>query len=89
MGLDQVIRANAEALFPGMVVGSASLFRVCRDAEVELDEADVVSKRMMVEEELRQRRFEPVVRLEVQPGAEPTMVAELEARFGLTSGRRL
>ena len=40
---------------------------------------------MMVEEELRQRRFEPVVRLEVQPGAEATMVAELEARFGLTS----
>ena len=68
-----------------MVIGSASLFRVCRDAEVELDEADVVSKRMMVEEELRQRRFEPVVRLEVQPGAEATMVAELEARFGLTS----
>ena len=85
VGLDQVIRANAEALFPGMVVGSASLFRVCRDAEVELDEADAVSKRMMVEEELRQRRFEPVVRLEVQPGAEATMVAELEARFGLTS----
>ena len=85
VGLDQVIRANAEALFPGMVIGSASLFRVCRDAEVELDEADAVSKRMMVEEELRQRRFEPVVRLEVQPDAEPTMVAELEARFGLAS----
>ncbi len=85
VGLDQVIRANAEALFPGMVVGNASLFRVCRDAEVELDEADAVSKRMMVEEELRQRRFEPVVRLEVQPGAEASMVAELETRFGLTA----
>jgi polyphosphate kinase len=85
VGLDQVIRANAEALFPGMVINSASLFRVCRDAEVELDEADAASKRLMVEEELRQRRFEPVVRLEVQPDAEPTMVAELEGRFALTA----
>ena len=82
VGLDQVIRANAESLFPGMEIGSASLFRVCRDAEVELDDADAASKRLMVEEELRQRRFEPVVRLEVQPDAEPAMVAELEGRFG-------
>ncbi len=85
VGLDQVIRANAESLFPGMEIGSASLFRVCRDAEVELDDADAASKRLMVEEELRQRRFEPVVRLEVQPDAEPAMVAELEGRFGLTA----
>ena len=85
VGLDQVIRANAESLFPGMEIGSASLFRVCRDAEVELDDAEAASKRLMVEEELRQRRFEPVVRLEVQPDAEPAMVAELEGRFGLTA----
>ena len=83
VGLDQVIRANAERLFPGMVVAGASLFRVLRDADVELDENDGLSKRAMVEEELRQRRFEPVVRLEVQPDADPAMVAELVDRFGL------
>jgi polyphosphate kinase len=83
VGLDQVIRANAERLFPGMLVASASLFRVCRDADVELDENDGLSKRAMVEEELRQRRFEPVVRLEVQPDADGAMVAELVDRFGL------
>ncbi|MGZ8698104.1 MAG: polyphosphate kinase 1, partial [Gaiellaceae bacterium] len=86
VGLDQVIRANAEKLFPGMVVVRASLFRVCRDAEVELEEDDAVSsKRALVEQEVRQRRFEPVVRLEVQPDAEPAMVSELRERFGLTS----
>jgi polyphosphate kinase len=83
VGLDQVIRANAERLFPGMLVASASLFRVTRDADVELDENDGLSKRAMVEEELRQRRFEPVVRLEVQPDADPAMVAELVDRFAL------
>ena len=83
VGLDQVIRANAERLFPGMIVASASLFRVLRDADVELDENDGLSKRAMVEEELRQRRFEPVVRLEVQPDADAAMVAELVDRFSL------
>jgi polyphosphate kinase len=84
VGLHQVIAANAERLFPGMVIRSASLFRVCRDAEVELVEHDtVVSKRALVEREILQRRFEPVVRLEVQPDADPAMVTELMERFAL------
>jgi polyphosphate kinase len=33
VGLEQVIAANAPKLFPGMVIESSSLFRVCRDAE--------------------------------------------------------
>ncbi len=86
VGLDQVIAANADRLFPGMVILSASLFRVCRDAEVEPDEDDtVVSKRTVVEREIMQRRFEPVVRLEIQPDADRAMVAELMQRFALTA----
>jgi polyphosphate kinase len=84
VGLAQVIEANASKLFPGMKVTSASLFRVCRDAEVEVDD-DGESKRALVEQELRQRRFEPVVRLEIQPNADRAMVAELEDRFLLTA----
>ena len=83
VGLEQVVAGNAEKLFPGMTIESASLFRVCRDAEVEVDD-DGVSKRTLVERELRQRRFEPVVRLEIQPGADAEMVAELADRFALT-----
>jgi polyphosphate kinase len=85
VGLEQVIAANAPKLFPGMVIESGSLFRVCRDAEVELDDDDGVSKRALVELELRQRRFEPVVRLEIQPGADPAMVSELRTRFALAA----
>jgi polyphosphate kinase len=84
VGLDQVIAANAEWLFPGMVVESASLFRISRDAEVDLED-DGESKRELVERELQQRRFEPVVRLEVQPDADPAMVSELMQRFALTA----
>jgi polyphosphate kinase len=84
VSLGEVIRANAGKLFPGMVIASASLFRVCRDAEVELDSADGLSKRALVEQEVQLRRFEPVVRLEVQPDADSRMVAELKERFHLT-----
>jgi polyphosphate kinase len=59
-----LIAANAEKLFPGMEIVTASLFRVCRDAEVELEGEEGVSKRALVEREVQQRRFEPVVRLE-------------------------
>jgi polyphosphate kinase len=84
VSLGEVIRANAGKLFPGMVIVSASLFRVCRDAEVELDSADGLSKRALVEQEVQLRRFEPVVRLEVQPDADSRLVAELKERFHLT-----
>jgi polyphosphate kinase len=83
VSIDQVIAANAQKLFPGMAIESASLFRVCRDAEVEVDDDDGASKRALVERELQQRRFEPVVRLELLPGADPEMVAELRSRFAL------
>ena len=86
VSLDEVIAANATKLFPGMAIARASLFRVCRDAEVEADEQDDgVSKRALVEREVLQRRFEPVVRLEIQPDADLAMVAELRERFALTS----
>jgi polyphosphate kinase len=83
VSLAQVVAANAPRLFPGMTIESASLFRVCRDAEVEVDD-DGISKRALVERELKQRRFEPVVRLEIQPDADPAMVGELRERFALT-----
>src|SRR5262249_55512228 len=54
--LAEVIAANAQKLFPGMEITNASLFRVCRDAEVELAD-DGESKRALVERELQQRRF--------------------------------
>jgi polyphosphate kinase len=84
VSLEQVIAANAHKLFPGMEIAGASLFRVCRDAEVELDD-DGVGKRALVERELQQRRFEPVVRLEIKPDADPEMVTELRERFSLTA----
>src|SRR3954447_17665354 len=70
--LEDVIARNLHRLFPGMQILSHDVFRVTRDADLEVsDEADDLLE--AVEAELRQRRFGEVVRLEI--GA--TMSADL------------
>ena len=65
--LEDLIARHLDALFPGMEIVSHGLFRVTRDADFTVsDEADDLLQ--AVEEELRQRRFGEVVRLEVSAG---------------------
>jgi polyphosphate kinase len=67
--LMDVIRWNLADLFPGMSVVEVMPFRVTRNAEVELDpDDDDAPLADQVEEELRRRRFERVVRLEYGAG---------------------
>ncbi|MGH2943507.1 MAG: polyphosphate kinase 1, partial [Solirubrobacteraceae bacterium] len=70
VGLEEVIAANLERLFPGMEVVSHGYFRVTRDADFEVsDEADDLLQ--AVEAELRRRRFGEAVRLEVDVDIDP------------------
>ena len=67
--LEQVIGANLGALFPGMEVTGWHAFRITRYSDLELarvDEADDLLE--TIEEQVFQRRFGEVVRLEVQEG---------------------
>ena len=82
--LEELIRHNAQRLFPGMEIVDASLFRILRNAEVELDEEDNDSLREAITEALRQRRFEPVVRVDFAPGPNPAVRQVLVERFELT-----
>ena len=69
--LVELIRHNLGDLFPGMIITSTMLFRVTRNADVAQDPEDVEDLRELVEEEIRQRRFEPVVRLETPVQTDP------------------
>ncbi|MBW3570699.1 MAG: polyphosphate kinase 1 [Gemmatimonadetes bacterium] len=64
--LEEVIRASFAALYPGMEVEPAHTFRVTRSAELHLDRTQVEDLLHAVEEQVRKRRFRPVVRLEVE-----------------------
>jgi polyphosphate kinase len=64
--LEQIIAANLDALFPGMEVLEHHLFRVTRNADLELEEEEAPDLLLAIEEELRKRRFGRVVRLEIE-----------------------
>ena len=82
--LVDLIRHNLDDLFPGMTVVNVMPFRVTRNADVEQDPEAFEDLRELVEQELRQRKFQPVVRLEVPPGADPWMLRLLMQELELT-----
>jgi polyphosphate kinase len=79
----QIIRENAYKLFRGMKISAATVFRATRDAEVPVNDDDDLSPRDMVREQIRQRRYEPGVRLEFCAGADPGLSRMVMERFGL------
>lgn len=83
--LHEVIRGNIEKLYGGMTISGMTLVRITRDAEVELEDDSATELRALVEEQIRQRRYEPVVRLEFGPGADPVIREMLRVRFQLSS----
>ncbi len=66
--LESVIGANLQHLFPGMKVLENHLFRVTRNADVEMDEEDADDLLAMITAEIRLRRMADVVRLELPQG---------------------
>ena len=68
-----------------MKIKGMSIVRITRDAEVELEDDDSIGIREQVLEQVRQRRYEPVVRLEFGPGADPEIKEMLRKRFELST----
>ncbi len=66
--LEEIISNNLELLFPDTIIESCQLFRVTRNAIAEKDEEQADDLLEMIEAELRERKFAPVVRLEVSAG---------------------
>ena len=85
ISLHELIRGNVHKLYGGMTLSAMTLVRITRDAEVELVEASDAEIRLLVEEQVRQRRYEPVVRLEFGPGSDKGIRDLLRERFQLTS----
>jgi polyphosphate kinase len=80
--LEDVMMNNLDMLFPGMQVVACEIFRVTRNANTEKDEEEADDLMEMIESELKERRFAPIVRLEVGSGMEALhrgrLAAELE-----------
>lgn len=72
--LQDLIRANLQALFPGMTIHEHVYFRVTRSAGVQKDDLETMNFLQSVEADLKQRRFARPVRLEIEPNPPATLV---------------
>lgn len=75
--LEEVVRDAFGSLYPGMEADTPCVFRVTRSAELNLEREQVEDLLHAVEEQVRKRRFRPVVRLEVEEGMPVGMRAML------------
>jgi len=81
--LEEIIAHNLDLLFPGMVIQRTELFRVTRNADVEGDEDKADDLLALIESELQERKFAPIVRLQVATGMDATHRGRLAAELGL------
>jgi polyphosphate kinase len=83
VALGDLIANNLDLLFPGMKIAFCDLFRVTRNAITEKDEEQADDLLQMIESELRERKFAPVIRLEVTAKMGKSQRGMLAAELGL------
>ncbi|MCS6849624.1 MAG: polyphosphate kinase 1 [Gemmataceae bacterium] len=83
--LETVIRMHLPDLFPGMELDRATVFRVTRDSEYEIDDDEVEDLLKTIEEEVRKRRRGAAVRLEIEADAPLEVEQILMAALDLDS----
>ena len=84
MALEDVIAAHLDMLFPGMELMEHHAFRVTRNADLTLNDEDAEDLLIAVEMELRRRRFQWAVRLEVADSISEEMLDLLLRELRLT-----
>jgi len=84
--IESVMEHTLDLLFPGMVIENVSTFRVTRNANTEQNEENAEDLLVMIESELRERKFAPVVRLEVSPNMPSQYRGMLAAEMRLDEG---
>jgi polyphosphate kinase len=64
--LEDIIKANAYKLFPGMKIIESYAFRITRNADLELEEEEADDLLTLIAEEVKKRRLGIIVRFEVE-----------------------
>jgi polyphosphate kinase len=83
--LEELIKANIHSLFPRMCLSKGHLFRVTRDADVEIRDDKAADLLALIKESLHERRFGLPVRLEVSSTMPQEMVEYLTHSLGIES----
>jgi len=75
VSISDIIKEKINRFFPGMIIKSANIFRVTRSADLEKSDGEAEDLLEMIEDELRERKFAEIVRLELDSKM-PTDVKE-------------
>ncbi|MGN6609577.1 MAG: RNA degradosome polyphosphate kinase, partial [Jatrophihabitans sp.] len=81
--IEDLISAHLPMLFPGMEVVDQHLFRITRNADVEVEEDRDEDLLQALERELVRRRFGPAVRLEVTDDIDDDVLDLLVSEIGI------
>ena len=81
----EIVRNHLDHLFPRMQIQNVMAFRVTRNADIEADSEGVEDLLELIEEEVKQRRFAEVVRLEHGPNPDPWLLEFLMDELDLTA----
>ncbi len=81
--LSSVLSAFVDEMFPGMEVKGAYQFRVTRNSELVVDEAEVENLALALRDELMSRGYNPAVRLEIARDCPKPIVRTLLQNFDL------
>jgi polyphosphate kinase len=81
--LGSLIEANLSVLFPGVRTGKPHLFRVTRDADMDIREDEAGDLLRTMEQHLRRRRFGTAVRLQVSSSMSQKMIKYLRRSLEL------
>ncbi len=84
LSLHELVREHLSELFPQMTISDVMPFRVTRSADLDRDDEDAEDLLEMIEQELYQRRFAPVVRLEHGANPPPGMLRFLLDELEIT-----
>ena len=85
VALEDVIATHLDMLFPGMELLEHHAFRVTRNADLTLNDEDAEDLLTAVEMELRRRRFQWAVRLEVADSMSEEVLELLRRELDLTA----
>src|SRR3989339_1135305 len=75
--IGDLIKTNLQYLFPGIEILEAYRFRITRDTDLEIQEDEADDLLQVIEENIKQRKFGSVVRLEVEKQMPEYMIETL------------
>jgi polyphosphate kinase len=81
--IEELIKAHIHLLFPNMHIREIFTFRITRNADLDISEAEADDLLKLIERSLRKRRLGAIIRLEVEKDITPQALQFLQEAFEL------